>query len=161
MKLSLRKICTMLAVIFCLFVLTNLIMKFFETEEDRLKRVIHKAKRATERENIIGLRSYISADYDDEFENSRRSLLLLAKDLFDEYKNILITIDELDMEIDGEGATALINTTVYWQEDPPDKIMYDKIKLRAFFKKIDGRWKFTELKFFKPEKRLFFSPLIG
>ncbi len=161
MKLSLKKICTMLAVIVCLFILTNLMMKFFEGEEARLKKAIYKAKRFTEKENVIGLTSCLSADYSDEFGNDRRSLVLLAKSLFDEYRNILITIDELDMEIDGEKATALINATVYWQEDSPDKIIYDNVKLRAFFKKIDGRWKFTEMKFFKPEIRRFFSPLIS
>ena len=162
MKLSLKKIFTMLAVIFCLFVLTNFIMKFFEGEEARVKKVIYKAKSVTEKESVIGLANCISADYSDEFGNDRRSLVLLAKTLFDEYRNISITIDELNIEeIDEEKATALINATIYWQEDSPDKIIYDNIKLRAFFKKIDGHWKFTEMKFFKPDRKRFFSPLIG
>ena len=132
-----------------------------EGESGRLKRTIYKTKRLAERENILALTSHISRNYYDELGNDRRSLLLIAKSFFDEYRNILILINALEIEIDGENASAHIEASVYWQEDTAPEIIYDTVEVKAMFKKELNHWRLIELRFLEPEKKRLFSPMVG
>jgi hypothetical protein len=160
MKLDAKKILLTVAAIICVLFIFRTVTMILEGEEGRLKRTIYKAKRFAERENIISLTNYISRDYYDELGNDRRSLLLIAKSFFDEYKNILIHIDTLEMTIE-EKAAVQIEATVYWQEPSSENIFYDTAKVKAIFKKEQKDWKLIELKFFEPEKRKLFHPMVG
>ena len=161
MKLNIKTVCITVAIVICALLTIRVVTMLFEGEEDRLKRTIYKAKRHAERENIVALTNYISLDYYDELGNDRRSLLLIAKSFFDEYRNILILIDELEIEVEGENADAHIKATVYWQENVSSEIIYDTAEVKARFKKEQNHWKLIKLEFFEPEKKRLFSPMIG
>lgn len=161
MKLNVKTTCITLAILICALFAARAVTIMLEGEEGRLKRTIHKAKRLAERESIVALANYISPNYYDELGNDRRSLLLIAKGFFGEYKNILILIDTLEIEIEDESAGAHIEATVYWQEDVSSDIIYDTVEVEAKFKKERNSWKLIELRFFEPEKKLLFSPMIG
>ena len=161
MKLNIKRIWITLAAIICILFIFRVVTIILEGEKGRLKRTIYKAKRVAERENIVGLTKYISADYYDELGNDRRSLLLITKSFFDEYRNILIVINTLEIIIEEEKAAARIEATVYWQESSSHNIIYDTAEVEAIFKKEQSDWKLIELKFFEPEKKRLFHPMLG
>jgi len=161
MKLNIKTACTTFVVALGIFIIIRVMATALGGEEGRLTKTIHKAKRLAERENIVGLRDFISADYSDELGNDRRSLLFIAKNFFDEYRNILILIDALKIAIDEKKAVADIEATVYWQEKTSQNINYDTAKVKASFKKEENRWKLIELRFFEEEKKNLFHPMIG
>lgn len=161
MKLNLKTVCVALAVIICVFSIARVTIIIIEGEKGRLKRTIYKAKRHTERENILGLTGYISREYSDELGNDKQTLLLIAKTFFKEYRNILILIDALEIAIDENDATTNIEATVYWQEKSSENIIYDTLKVKARFKKEERHWRLIELEFFEPEKKRLFSPMMG
>lgn len=161
MKLNIKATCLTLATIICILFIVRVTIIMLEGEKGCLKRTIYKAKRLTERENIVGLTNYVSRDYYDELGNDRRTLLLIAKSFFDEYRNILILINTLEIKIDEENAFTNIEATVYWQEKMSENIIYDTTKVEARFKKEQNHWKLVELKFFEPEKKRLFHPMMG
>ncbi|MBN1872479.1 MAG: hypothetical protein JW800_07905 [Candidatus Omnitrophica bacterium] len=161
MKIGVRSLIILTLCVVLSVVIFHLTAVMLEGEQGRLKRTIHKAKRLAERENVIGLTNYISIDYSDDLGNDRRTLLFIAKRLFDEYKNILILIDSLETEIAGKDARALLEATVYWQDNDSGAITYDRIKCIALFTKTDKRWLLVELKFSEPEERRIFNPNVG
>ncbi len=161
MKLNVKTTCITLAILICALFAVRAVTISLEGEKGYLKRTIHKIKRLAERESMLALTNYISPNYYDELGNDRRSLLLIAKGFFGEYKNILIAIDTLEIEIEDGSASAHIEATVYWQEDVSSDIIYDTVEVEAKFKKERNSWKLIELRFFEPEKKLLFSPMIG
>ena len=161
MKLDPKRVAITAAAIICVLLISRAVTIMLEGEEGRLKRTIYKAKRLTERENILMLTNYISADYFDELGNDRRSILFIAKTFFDNYKNIVIHINSLEISIEDENASADIETTVYWQENESKNIVYDMAKVKAIFKKEQNHWKLIELKFYEKEKKRLFHPMIG
>ena len=161
MKINVKSIFILAVCLVSIMAIFRLTELMFEGEEGRLKRTLHRAKRLAERENILGLTNYISSDYSDELGNDRRTLLFIAKRLFGEYKNILILIDSLDIEILGDNADAFVEATVYWQENNSANITYDRIECKAVFIRAERNWKLLELKFFEPEEKRIFNPNIG
>ena len=161
MKLNVRVVWATLAVIACALFATHIVTVILEGEKGRLKRTVYKAKRLTEKESILRLVGYISVDYSDELGNDRRTLLLIAKKFFDEYKNILILIDKLEIEIDGENGAVNVEATIYWQETTSEDIIYDTAEVKAKFKKEERNWKLMELEFLEPEKKRYFHPMVG
>jgi hypothetical protein len=161
MKFNIKAVLIALGVAISVMVIIRIVTVMLEGEEGRLKRTIYKAKKLAERENIVGLTNYISPQYNDEFDNDRRTLLLITKDFFDEYKNILILINDLAIAIDEDNATTQIEATVYWQEPSVENINYDSVKVEAGFKKDNNRWQLIELKFFELEKKRLFNPMVG
>lgn len=161
MKKDVKTLWITLAAVLSILFLSRALILMAEGEEGRLKRTVYRIKRLAEKENLAGLADYISAEYADELENDRRSLLFIAKTFFDNYKNIVILINTLDLTVEGEDASLGIEATVYWQEAPSKEVLYDTAKVKAAFKNEAGRWKLKELKFFENEKKRLFHPMIG
>lgn len=161
MKINIRRLFALFLAAILVYLGVRLIGTALEGEEGRLRKAVYKAKRLAEREDVVGLTSLISADYNDELGNDRRALLLIAKSLFDEYRNILIHIDALEIRLEEKSADLNIKTTVYWQENYSDNISYDTAELEARFKKEERHWRLIELKFLEPEKKRLFHPMIG
>ena len=161
MKFNIKTTCIMFVAILSMLFISHIIIIMLEGEKGHLKRTVYKAKRLAERENIVGLTNYISIDYSDELGNDRHTFLLIAKNFFDEYKNILILIDALDIKIQEEKASCHIKATVYWQENSSKDIMSDIAEVEANFKKEGNNWRLIGLEFFQPEKKNLFHPMIG
>lgn len=161
MKINIKKAGIILAITICVFFSIHIIAILLEGEAGHLKKTIYKCKRLTEKEDILGLAGYISPDYHDELGNDKRSLLVVARSLFSEYRNVLISIDKLMPYIEKQNATAQVQVTVYWRENISEEIFYDRVKAEAKFQKEQGRWKLIELKFFEPEQKRLFRPLLA
>ena len=161
MKFNIKTLLILVGVVISIIAISRIVTIMFEGEEGRLKRTIYKAKRLAEKEDIVGLTNYISPQYYDELGNDRRTLLFVAKDLFEQYKNILILINDLTMVINENNAVVELEATVYWQETSAETIHYDSAKVEAGFKKDDKRWQLIELKFLDSEKKRIFSPAMG
>jgi hypothetical protein len=160
-KINIKPI-LILAICFILITIVVRLTAFIlEGEEGRLKRTIYKVKRLAEREDILRLTDYISSDYEDELGNDRRTLLFIAKGLFDECKNILILINSLEIEMVGDNAETLVEAAVYWQENNAGNFSCDHVRCKAIFIKDDNGWELIELQFFDPEEKRTFNPNIG
>jgi len=161
MKFHIKVTCVTASIIIGIFLAVRIIVVLTEGESGRLKRTIYKAKSAAERENLVGFTKYISPRYSDELGNDRRMLLLTAKSLFDDYRNIIILIDTMEIEVNGIEGTASIDATVYWRENDSSVIIHDTAKVEAKFLKERKQWKLIELKFLEAQKRRFFNPMIS
>ena len=161
MQMNARTMGRILGIAVCILIVLRLLSFVLEGEEGRLKRTIYKAKRAIEREDIVRLPAYISIQYNDDYGNDRRSLLAVAKSFFDEFKDIIILIDSLDITINGEDAKVRIKATVYWKENSSEQVVYETTDVRAHFRKKERQWKLIKLEFLEPEQRRHFNPLIG
>ena len=161
MRINGKRMGVALGIAICFFIVFHLLSFVFESEEGRLKRTIYRAKRVVERKNLVRLTSYISIKYDDDYGNDRRSLLLIAKSFFDDYRDILILINSLDMTIGDEDATVSIKATVYWKENNSEQLVYDTTDVTAHFKKKDKQWKLIKLEFLDSEQKRLFNPMIG
>lgn len=161
MRLTLRKAGIIFATAICVLFVAHLIATMLEGEAARLKKTIYKCKSLAEKEDILGLAAYLSPDYHDELGNDKRSLLVIARTLFSEYRNISISIEELKVKIEKENSATYLQATVYWQGQASKEIFYDRVKAEAKFKKEQGRWRLAELKFFEPEQKQLFRPLLA
>lgn len=161
MEINIKKAALIFAIIICAFFVFQILAIIIKGEEGRLKRTIYQCKRLTEKENILGLSRYISLDYHDEFGNDKGSLLIIARDFFREYRNIMIRIQELKIKIKEENATVRVEAVVFCQENTSEEVVYDTVQAEAKFRKEQNRWMLIKMKFFEPEKKRIFKPLLA
>lgn len=150
MKWRLKDVISIVSILIVCVILYSVISRILEGEEGRIKRLIYSTKRAIEREDLIRFISCVSFDYHDQYENDRRQILIIAKNLFNEYDNITIKITELEIELTGQSALAEIEAIGYgYRADAPDEkvLEYDKARFKVRFKKEQSGWKAIELEF--------------
>jgi hypothetical protein len=126
-----------------------------EGEEGRIKRVIYAAKSATEQENLFKCISFISQSYADRYGNDRRSLLLIGKEIFQAYDNIIIGIRQLKISSDTDTAEAEVEATgiaINVERKETNIFETETIKFLIFFQKEEGGWKVRRLEFLEPQK---------
>ena len=161
MKLNSKSLIAVIILTSVIFIGSRLVSIIFESEEDRIIKTINKAKKLTERENIIGLSNYISVNYSDESGNDKTTLLFIARTFFSKYKNVLIVVHKTSVDLDGDKAAAAIESTVYWQENNSPDITFEELDCAVGFIKIDKAWKLINLEFRDPAQKRLFNPNIG
>jgi len=126
----------------------------FEGDKGRIERIIYSAKNATQREDLLTCISFISYDYSDKYGNTRRSLLLAAKQAFQDYEDIIIGIRQLKIDVDKDTAKAEVQATgIARKVNRKETNIFEKdtVKFLIFFKKEEGDWKVVELEFLEPQ----------
>jgi hypothetical protein len=133
------------------------IKTLIEGEKGKIKRIIYAAKGATEREDLFKCISFISMEYNDEHGNNRRSLMVIAQNIFQTYDNIIIGIRELNISLDADSAKAEVEATGVARNVEREEINIfetETIKFMIFFQKEEGNWKVVELEFLESGKIL-------
>lgn len=145
-----KQILFITSVIFAGLIVFSTVKTLIEGDKGRIKRIIYAAKRATERENIFKCISFVSMDYADKYGNNRRSLLLIAQNIFDVYDNIIIGIRGLDISLDTDTARAQVEATGVArnvEKEETNIFETETTKFLIFFQKEEGNWKVIKLEF--------------
>ena len=140
------------------FILFSTIKSVIEGERGRIKRVIYAAKRATEQENIFKCISFTSMQYADKYGNDRRSLFLIAQNIFNAYDHIIIGIRQLDISLDTDTAKAQVEATVLAkniEKKETNIFETETIIFLIFFQKEEQEWKVIGLEFLDARSVLF------
>jgi hypothetical protein len=135
-------------VIFAGLIVFSAIKTLIEGDKGRIKRIIYAAKKATEREDIFKCISFVSMGYADKYGNNRRSLLLIAQNIFDTYDNIIIGIRQLDISLNTDSAEAQVEATGVArnvEKEETNIFETETIKFMIFFQKEKSNWKVIRL----------------
>jgi len=156
-----QKLIYIFAAILVIFFAFNLIARFTEDEEAKVKRFMNKARSAFEKEDLIYLATIISRDYTDEYNNSRERILFVARSIFRDYEKLSIGIKAINVELNDSGAIVEIEALILAK--PDQKIMpeqntpeYDIIKLKVHLIKKDSGWEIIRVDFIERPQYMFF-----
>jgi hypothetical protein len=148
-------------VVFILFIISIVLVpkltRIFEGEKGKLKRIIYSAKSATEKENLLKCSSYVSFNYSDSYGNDRASLLFIAKNIFNDYDNITLSIRDLEIKVQNQDAIAEFEVVCVAKRCDTSEVEYDIINVKVIFKKETEDWKVIELNFYESEKNPYFK----
>ena len=142
------------AVIAAIFLITKII-PMLGSDTEKIRKVIHQAKSATEKENLFKCMSYISTDYRDRHDNSKGNLLRIGKSAFNTYDDILIVMEDVKINIiDKTNATANIIASGQSRRVGEQKARYlfdtERVKFDVTFKKEGNNWRVVNLDFTEP-----------
>lgn len=150
-----KKIIFVIVIVLIFFFAMPAIKTFFQSEEERIRNVIFQAKRAAEKEKLLKCISYVSLEYYDSYGNDRQNLMLIAKELFDTYDKLVITLREIDINVEDDLAKAEISVVVFGIRKGTERkekiIEQDSGKFKVFFKKIEGDWKVIKMELLEKE----------
>lgn len=154
MEIRNNRIIIVIAIIIAVFIFLR-IVPLFKSESEKLRDIILSAKAATEEEDIQKCMSFISAEYKDKDDNNKASLFLIGKNVFSNYNDILIIIENLKISvISNKEAKAHILAFGQGKRDT-GKFDYildtQRVEFEVFFKKEGSKWKVVELNFIEPQ----------
>jgi len=86
-------------VILAVFIFYNIFQSISTGEEARVRKFILRGKRAVETKDILTCADMIALDYKDKYGNTRESLIYIAKEAFAYYKDILTSIEKMDIQL--------------------------------------------------------------
>jgi hypothetical protein len=149
-----KKIISVIVVIAIAFIFARIFS--FDTNTEKIKHIIHSAKTATEKEDLLKCISYISLDYSDTEGNNRANLFLIGRNVFAAYDGIIIIFEDLKINIvSGSKAMAHILASGQGRRVTKGKLEYitdwQKAEFEVFLRKEGNSWKVVELKFINPE----------
>ncbi|MFC1646562.1 hypothetical protein ACFL2Y_05250 [Candidatus Omnitrophota bacterium] len=155
-----KKLIYIVAIIAAIFLIVKII-PLLSSDTERIRKIIHDAKSATEKQRLLKCISFVSMDYNDKHGNDRSTLLFIAKNAFREYDDLLIIIEDLKIDILSDSkAVAHLRACGQGKRQPQEKFKYildtDRVEFDVVFKKEDNDWKVVELDFIEPEDFLQF-----
>ena len=157
--MPIKRIVSALIIALVLFLAISTIKTFFQSEEDRIRNIIFQAKRATENEKLLKCISYVSFDYQDNYGNDRRNLMLIAKQVFDTYDKLVINLKDISVNIKDNVAETEISAVVFGVRKETEKerriLEQDSGRFKVFFKKEDKNWKVIRI---EPLKKDIYIP---
>lgn len=144
---------TLIAVSF--LIVFNLAQNVFGGEKLRVRKFILRGQHAIESQSILTCIGMISDDYKDRYGNDKQSLIYFTRETFRYYKQILIKIDKLDIELsnDKKQATVIIDGMILGvnNSDKQEMILEkEQGKLKVKLIKEESRWLLLETESFEP-----------
>ena len=124
-------------------------------EEGRVRKSILRCKKAVESRDILACADMISRSYHDKYGNDRESLIYGAKEFFDYYKKVFITVESMKIELDDSKTQAGVEMVALVigqdQQDSEEKILEgEKERFHITVVKEKGKWCLSQLEFFEP-----------
>lgn len=132
---------------------------FLKTDTEKIRQIIYSAKVATEKEDLFKCISYISLDYKDRDGNDRPSLFILGKNVFQNYDDIFIIIEDLKIDVaDNKQPIAHLIVSGQGRRQTGDKFQFvidkERVKFDVVFRREGSSFKVIELKFIEPDNFL-------
>ncbi len=126
------------------------------SDTEKIRKIIHSAKAATEKEDLLKCISFVSLDYNDKHGNNRGSLFLIAKNVFRAYGDILIVIEDLKIDVESNlKAKAHVIASGQGRRAEGEKLKFildtERVEFDVNFKKEGNNWKVVELNFIQPD----------
>jgi hypothetical protein len=81
------------------FILYSWLQGVLAGEAGRVRKFILRGKRAFEEKNLLACSEMIAFDYRDKYQNERSTLIYIVRDFFTHYKNILVNIEKMDIQL--------------------------------------------------------------
>lgn len=146
-------ICAILGAI-AIFISYTWFQDILSGEEGRIRKFILKGKKAVQTKNILACVDMISTNYQDKYGNDRQSLIYTAKEVFAYYKNILIHVEKMKIELNDSKnqANVEIVALVLCQSRENTRgfkklFEGEKGRFRVKLVKEDKKWQLLELEF--------------
>lgn len=152
------KLILVIAIVALILIFVKLVF-LSKTNEQKIRQIIYSAKTATEKEDLFKCISYVSLEYKDKEGNDRPTLFLIGKNVFQNYDDIFIIIEDLKINIvNNTKAEAHIWASGQGKRQTGEKFSYivdtQKVEFEVVFQKEGNIWKVVELKFIQPENFL-------
>ena len=156
-----QKLIYICAAVLILFFAIQLFSRLTEGEEEKVKRFMHKARSAFEKEDLIYLATIVSRDYTDEYKNSREGVLFIARSVFREYEKLSVGIKAIDVKLSESGAIVEMEALILAKPDQKrlpkqNAPEYDIIKLKVHLIKKDSGWEIVRMDFIERPQYMFF-----
>jgi len=121
-------------------------------EEARVRKFILKGKRAVEAKDVLVCSDMISPNYKDKYGNRREIIIYTAQEVFVYYKEILISIEKMDIQLNEaeDQANVEIEALVLCRrkaEKPENVFEGEKGRFRVKLIKEDKKWQLQEVEF--------------
>ena len=121
--------------------------RFFISDETRIKQALNAMVKAVETGNMIGLSDGIAADYSDDRELDKGTLVTMVHAYRAQQQAIIIFLTEMKVEVAPDRHTAqvtLIANILIKPKGGADTHM-DGERFRLYFRKDDRGWKLTRV----------------
>lgn len=135
-----------------IFIFYTFFKSIFTPEESRVRKFILEGKRAVETKNILTCANMISTNYQDKYGNGRQSLIYTAREVFAYYKDILITVEKMKIQLNDtkdEADVEIVALVLFRSKDNRIEKMFEgeKGRFRVKLVKEDKSWRVQELEF--------------
>ena len=121
--------------------------RFFVSDETRIKRALDVMVKAVETGNMIGLSDSIAADYTDDRDLDKGTLVMMVHSYRVQQQAIFIFLSKMKAEVSTDHHTAqvtLIANILIKPKGGTDTHM-DGERFRLYFRKDDSGWKLTRV----------------
>lgn len=133
-----------LAAAWTFFVLTWWVCgRLLMTDEKRVLLQIETLSRLVESGNLLSLDNAIAADYRDDWDNDKRTLMLAVRALRQQYRDIEIHRGRAVVRIAGDAATADFRAHVIGRAANDTRTEGERGDYRLTFRRIEGDWKLS------------------
>ena len=124
----------------------------FPSEGARVRKFILEGKRAVETKNILACAGMISTNYQDRYGNDRQSLIYTAREAFAYYKDVLITVEKMKIQLNeakDQADVEIVALVLFRSKDNRIEKMFEgeKGRFRVKLVKEDKSWRVQELEF--------------
>jgi hypothetical protein len=118
--------------------------RFFVSDETRIRRALAEMTRAVEQGNLVRLEGYIAADYHDDHELDKASLLAASRSVRGQYTGVLILLSDITVEVQPDRREAkavfIAKALASRQGGIPDTELFTD-RFRVYFRQADRDWK--------------------
>jgi len=119
--------------------------RLLTSDEKRVLLQIETLARLVESGNLFTLDDAIAADYRDDWDNDRRTLLLAVRALRQRYRDIDIHLGRATVRVNGDTATADLRATVTGRADDDSRFEGEKGEFQLAFRRGEGEWKLSRV----------------
>jgi hypothetical protein len=132
----------------------SIIQNILAGEKGRVRKFILQAKQIVERQDLLACIGIISDDYKDKYSNDKQSLIYFTRETFRYYKQILVQIDKMDIELTDDKKQAIVSIDGLVlgvnKSDKQETILEkEQGKLKIKLTKEEGRWLLLEVESFE------------
>ncbi len=140
---------------FIFFIFFSWLRDTLSGEQGRIRKFVMQAKKTVESKNILACADIVSLSYHDKYGLDRQGFLYGAKEFFNYYKAIFISIEKMDISLDESKNNATVQITALViaenQHSGKEKILEgEKGKFAIKLIKEDKKWRLLEMDFFEP-----------
>jgi hypothetical protein len=111
------------------------------TDEKRVLRQIESLARHVESGSLLTLDDAIAADYRDDWDNDRRTLILAVRGLRQRYRNLEIHLGRASVRVNNDDATADFRASVTGRAAGETQVEGERGEYRLTFRRVEKEWK--------------------
>ncbi|MCX6898119.1 MAG: nuclear transport factor 2 family protein [Verrucomicrobia bacterium] len=115
------------------------------SDEKRVLLQVETLARLVESGNLFTLDDAIAADYRDDWENDKRTLMLAVRALRQRYRDLEIHLGRAIVRASGDTATADLRARVTGRADGDTQTEGERGEYRLTFRRVEKEWKLSRV----------------